>query len=141
MLFQIYIMFISERLPRTPIYLFTSSLRVDKFNMANIRSLLDRETIRRLTAQLIGGDISSNGGDQGGDQTGQTGKVVLEMRQASGGIVSLSFRNGAAGAKYSYVGRTDTYYNAVTTCRRDGGVLACPKNSFQNYIITATQIQ
>ena len=145
MLFQIYIMFISERLPRTPIYLFTSSLRVDKFNMANIRSLLDRETIRRLTAQLIGGDRSPNGGDQsgdpGGDQGGQTGKVVLEMRQASGGVVSLSFRSGAAGAKYSYVGRTDTYYNAVTTCRRDGGVLACPKNYFQNYIITATQIQ
>ena len=135
---QVYLVFISERLPRTPIYLYSSSTAIDKFNMGNIRSLLDRDTIRRLTAQLMGRDKSPDSGAGPGDQSG---RASVKIRQASGGLVSLAFRHGVYGAKYSYVSRTDTYYNAVTTCRRDGGVLACPKNPFQNYIITATQIQ
>ena len=137
MIFQIYIMFVSDRLPRTPIFLFTSSVTIDKFDPGNIRSLLDRDTIRRLIAQVAGGDQSSDGGEG----SGQAGRVTLKIRQASGGLVSLSFRYGVSGARYSYVNRANTYYNAVTDCRSDGGVLACPKNSIQNYIITATQIQ
>ena len=127
MMFQVYVVFVSERLPRTPIFLFTSSVTIDKFDPGNIMSLLDRDTIRRLIAKLAGGDQSPESGDGDG--------------QAGGGLVSLSFRSGVSGARYTYVNRANTYYNAVTYCRSDGGVLACPKNPFQNYIITATQIQ
>ena len=136
-MFQVNIVFVSERLPRTPIFLFTSSVTIDEFDPGNIRSLLDRDTIRRLIAKLAGGDQSPESGDGGG----LAGRVTLKIRQASGGLVSLSFRSGVSGARYTYVNRANTYYNAVTYCRSDGGVLACPKNPFQNYIITATQIQ
>jgi hypothetical protein len=127
--------FLSEGLPRTPIYLYSSSVTIDKFDSSNIRSLLDRGTIRQIIARLRGEDESP---DRGEDSGAQGGGVTLNIRQASGGLVSLTFRQGVYGARYEYVSRTDTYYNAVTTCRRDGGVLACPKNTFQNYIITAT---
>ena len=29
------------------------------------------------------------------------------------------------------------YYNAVSSCRIDGGVLACPKNKIQNYVVSS----
>ena len=51
-------MFLSEGLPRTPIYLYSSSVTIDKFDSSNIRSLLDRGTIRQIIARLRGEDES-----------------------------------------------------------------------------------